>query len=413
MPDLPLVTSQRRPPPPASRRRPVSVAYVVHAFEMGGYERCVAHLANHLDRRRVTPAIICLENSGAAERWVKADDVEIVELHKRQGNDWRVIRGLANVLRQRRIDVVHSHNWGTLLETALARKLAGVPRHVHAERGTVLGGSTSKGLRALIRGRAMRWALWRADSVVSNAAAVAARVQEKSGFPSDRIRLIANGIERPHVESAERARREIRAALGLSDGAFVVGSVGRLHPVKGFGLAVRAVAALVERGVDVHLVVVGNGTEREPLLNLSAKLAVAERVHLVGRHTEVGSWLTAMDVYINTSYSEGMSQSLVEAMSLGLPLVVTDVGDNAKLAGRGEPCGIVVPPDDVHALAAAVDELHHDGRLRATFGRIAHQRYAASFDIRDMTTRYESLYASLVAGDDGDAVAVGEFNQRP
>ena len=98
------------------------VAYVVYRFDVGGLERCVANLCNHLDRERFQPMVVCLERSGSAAAWLERDDVEVVELHKRAGNDLGVVRRLARVLKDRNVHVVHSHNWGTLVETAAARR---------------------------------------------------------------------------------------------------------------------------------------------------------------------------------------------------------------------------------------------------------------------------------------------------
>src|SRR5690242_12707653 len=100
------------------------VALVVHTFEIGGIERHVARLASRLDRQKFRPLIICLARTGKAAQWIETDDVPVIELHKQPRNDLRVVFRLARTLRDERIDVVHSHNWGTLLETTLARRWA-------------------------------------------------------------------------------------------------------------------------------------------------------------------------------------------------------------------------------------------------------------------------------------------------
>src|SRR5690606_36596694 len=135
-----------------------------------------------------------------------------------------------------------SHNWGTLVECVFARKLVHTPYHVHAERGTVMGMVDAGGLRYSLRAAAMRMALRPVDRVISSAHAVAHRVEQRSGFPASRIQIISNGVLGVAAENRAAIRREIRQQLGISEHAFLMGSVGRLSHVKGYDLALRAFA---------------------------------------------------------------------------------------------------------------------------------------------------------------------------
>lgn len=349
-----------------------------------------------MDRERFLPTIICLQKSGGAAGWIERDDVEIVELKKRPGNDWRIIGKLAGALRERQIDVVHSHNWGTLLETTLARKRARTPVHIHAERGTVLGRVQGSGIRFRLRAMAMRWALNRVDTVMSNAVSVAGRVEEACGYSAELIHIIPNGVERPPVENEAKARQQIREEFGIPQSAFVAGSVGRLHAVKGFDIAVQAIDELRRGDREIHLLLVGDGPEEEKLRELVQSLDLNGLVHFAGRRDDIGRWLAAMDIFINTSHSEGMSQSLVEAMAAGLPLVVTDVGDSRLLAGEGEQsCGIVVPPNDAAALARAVMRLSEAPPSINDLARTAQFRHDKRFSVQRMADGFESLYLRL------------------
>ena len=162
--------------------------------------------------------------------------------------------------------------------------------------------------------------------------------------------------------------------------------------VKGFELAIEAVAELAQQGIATQLVLVGDGPERQRLEDLAHSLAVRQRVHLVGHHSEVGPWLVAMDIFLNTSHSEGMSQSLVEAMSKGLPLVVTDVGDNCVLAGGELECGVVVPRRSGRAMAKSIAALLNHGGELARLRRNAGEKYRRSYGLAEMIASYELLY---------------------
>src|SRR5579872_3258324 len=252
----------------AGLTRPLRVALVVHTFEIGGIERHVARLASRLDRRRFQPLIVCLARSGQAAQWLEADDVPVIELHKRPRNDLRLVFRLARVLRDERVDLVHSHNWGTLVETALARRWAGVPVHVHAERGTVLGVVDGRGLKARLRALAMSWAVRRASALVSNAQAVARRAAAAARLPVEQVRVIPNGLDPPQRRDA-REREKVRRQCGIPQDVPVVGSVGRLVAVKNFSSAIEALSRLSGGSNSPHLLLVGDGPERAKLEELS------------------------------------------------------------------------------------------------------------------------------------------------
>lgn len=378
----------------AAAGRPLRVAYVVHTFEIGGIERSVARLASRLDRRRFQPLVVCLNRSGQAAKWIETDDVPVIELHKRPANDLGVVFRLARVLREQRVDIVHSHNWGTLVETSIARRWARVPVHVHAERGTVLGEIKIQGLRGRVRAAAMRWAVGRSSALISNAVAVGRRAAHFSGVPIERIQIIPNGLDAP-LPVSQAESNELRKTLPIPAGAILAGSVGRLVDVKNYSCAVNSIAHIAAHGYDVHLVLVGDGPERTKLENEARALGVMARVHFAGWHEDVTRWLAAMDIYVNCSKSEGLSQSLVEAMANGLPLVVTDVGDNALLADGDRGCGLVVPPQDAAALGGAIERLAGAPELRNEFRQNALVRFAERYSIDRMISNYEALYRDL------------------
>jgi len=379
-----------------SQDRPSRLALVVHTFGIGGLERFVARLSNHIDRTRFTPHLVCLATSGEASQWLSKEDVSIVELSKRSGNDWRAVTRLTKLLRSLQIDIVQSHNWGTLLETVVARQLARVPVHVHAERGTVGSDIDLRGFRRVIRSWAMRSAFRHVDQILAVSRSVAERVQLAGGVAASKIRTIENGVDTPAVGQKDMMRYAARRSLGLHENDFLVGSVGRLVKVKGFECAIAAMARLSNAERRVHFAIIGDGPERTSLESFAATLGIRDVVHFVGHQDNVGKWLVAFDLYLNSSVSEGMSQSVLEAMAVGLPLVVTDVGANAQLAGGEVQCGQVVPPSDPATMAAAIQNLSLQPESLAKMAETAKRRHANEFSVDRMVKEYESLYRNLV-----------------
>jgi len=368
------------------------VAYIVHTFAMGGLERCIARLVNHLDRSRFEPLIVCLNRNGDAAQWLGVEDVPVYELRKRAGNDPRVIGGLKRLLCRERVDLVHSHNWGTLLETTLARRWARVPCHVHAEHGLELADLELPGWRRNLRGIVSRWAMRQADIIVCVAQSVRDKMVERTGCDVDRIHLIGNGVDVPGLDSLGDQPQVLRHQLGVNEDAILLGSIGRLAPVKDFSNAIAATAELVKQDSDVHLVLVGDGPLRSELTQQSRRLGIENRVHLVGQQNHVALYLASMDIYINSSLSEGMSLSILEAMAAGRPCVVTDVGGNALLVAGDDPCGMVVPAADPAALAAGIQRLARDSELRQSLGQRARIRHRQTYSTEVMVRRYEQMY---------------------
>ena len=365
---------------------------------MGGLERCIARLANGLDRNKFQPYIICLGSNGTAAEWITVGDVD---------NDLRVIRSLATVLREKQIDIVHSHNWGTLVETSLARQWAGTPVHVHAERGMELEALQASKWKRWLRGRAMRWALQRSNYVIAVAEAVRKHVIERCGKLNCPVHVIPNGVDTPPIDPNGPTVDDIRRLYKIPTDALIVGSVGRLVPVKDFGLAIAAIARLVHEKHDVHLLLVGDGPERLSLEKKATSENISNHVHFAGQRNDVGNWLTAMDIYVNCSLNEGMSQSVLEAMAVGLPLVVTDVGDNAALAGNEFPSSCVVPPSNTELLSEAMRYFLADPSKRQECSSLAISRHADSFSLSQMMDKYESLYEGLMM-----SVSVANISSR-
>jgi glycosyltransferase involved in cell wall biosynthesis len=371
------------------------IAYVIHTFQKGGLERCLANLVNHLDRSRFLPYIFCLNRSGDATNWLKVADVPILELHKRPGNDVRAVYHLSQLCNKHAIDLVHSHNWCTLVETVAARKWAGVPRHVHAQHGMDVGFLDLRGWHGRMQKEAVRWSLRLAEATVAIAEPVRQFLRKQFQVPQARLHLVLNGIELPNREAVAGGRHAIRQRLGIQEEALVLGSVGRLAPVKGFDLAIDALTLLAARGHDVHLLLVGDGPEKDRLAQYAVSRNVSDRVHLAGGQDNVPAWLGAMDIFLNTSHSEGMSLAILEGMAAGLPMAVADAGANASLVNGPAPGGVVIRPRTAEAFAEALEGLIRRPELRQELGQRGQLR-AAPYDVHNMVRAYERLYLRLL-----------------
>jgi L-malate glycosyltransferase len=363
----------------------VRVLHVVYGLHSGGMEHGVVKLVNGLDRARIQSAICSTVPAGDIRRLLKAD-VPLYELHRRSGNDPRIVWQLHRVFRHTRPDVVHTHAWGTLLEGLIAARLARVPVVVHGEHGTMQ-------LRWLQRW--LQYVGWsNADQVLSVSMRLTERMAREVRFPRTRIRTIHNGVDLARFGACDP--RAARDALQLPPEARVIVAIGRLVPVKDHMTLLRALSAARSGGADVCLVLAGDGPLREELVAQAKALRLDPHVRFLGHRADVEVVLAAGDLFVQSSVSEGLSNTILEAMASALPFLATNVGGADEMVVPGET-GYLVDAGSADALAGAVLELLRvPGRCRA-FGAAGRARVCAEFSLSGMLRQYEGLYCELAA----------------
>jgi glycosyltransferase involved in cell wall biosynthesis len=210
------------------------------------------------------------------------------------------------------------------------------------------------------------------------------------GLPPSRIDVNYNGIHAG--EEATRAHRsEARRSLGIADEEVLLGTVGRLDPVKDLPTQIRAVALLRATGAACRLAIVGDGPEAPRLATLIERLGLAGAVHLIGYRADVRAVMAGFDVYLNSSAHEGVSLTVLEAMATGLPVIATRVGGNPEVVMPGET-GLLVPAADPQALADAVASLMRAHLSRRAMGQAGRARVLERFSLDRMVDRYYRSY---------------------
>jgi sugar transferase (PEP-CTERM/EpsH1 system associated) len=363
---------------------PIRVMHVVFTLHPGGMEFGVIKLVNGLDRARVRSSICSTTPAVPEMKACVAADVPVFELRRRPGNDPGLVRDLYRLFRRERPHVVHTHAWGTLLEGLVAARLARVPFVVHGEHGTLQ-------LRGYQR-RLQRAAWSRADRVLSVSSRLAERMTAETGFPFDRIMTLRNGVDLSRF--GRQRRDEARQALGLPLGGFIIGTAGRLVPVKDQATLLEAVARVRAAGHEVTLVLAGDGPLKDDLESRAASLGISLAVRFLGHCDRIETVFSALDVFILSSVSEGMSNTILEAMASGLPVVATRVGGADELIEDGVS-GVLVRSRSAEAIAAAIMDMLADTPRRLEIGAAARRRAEAEFSLPSFTSRYERMYMAL------------------
>lgn len=296
---------------------------------------------------------------------------------------------LVRLLRDQRIEVVHSHDAYTSVYATLWARLAGV-RGVIASRRSW----HSPHLRGQML-RANRLAYRFAHAVVGNSPSVARLVETEGGVPSSRVVTIPNFLDPQAFDPISAVERErLLAELGIPTDAFVIGIVARLAEVKDHGTLFRAAVSLRETIPNLHVVAVGDGPERASLETLAASLGIESIVHFAGQRSQAPNLHWLFDVSVLCSISEAFPNSILEAMAASRAVVATDVGGNADAIREGRT-GLLVPPSDPSRLASAIARLHAEPELRTKLGAAARVSAAAGYSAESVLPQLEGLYQRL------------------
>lgn len=370
--------------------------YITHAvlsLDCGGLERVVVDLVRHSAYRGQHVSVLCLERPGMLAPQVERMGVPVVCLNKLPGLRWSTKNAALAALKMLQPDVVHTHQITPLLYIAPAAAQAGI-QIVHTEHSNHLARASSW-LRRWRYRALLRWSGRGAGRFCCVAADIARAVSRLGIVPARKVHLVPNGID-ISAYSADMDRSHARAELGIPTDAPVIGTVGRLHPVKSQDVLIRAFATLTARLPQAHLIIVGEGPAHQKLAKLAQRLSIANRVHLTGYRADPKPLLNIMDVFALTSRWEGMPLAILEAWASGLPVVASAVGGIPELVRCGEN-GLLFPDGDETALAAAVEGLIQDRTKARELGMSGRADVAASYSLQRMTTEYERHYRELMA----------------
>jgi sugar transferase (PEP-CTERM/EpsH1 system associated) len=356
------------------------IAHVVLSLQPGGLENGVVNVVNGLDADRFRSTVICLKQAGEFAQRLKAPGTTVHTMGLQPGNDWGLPWRLSRLLRREGVDVVHTRNAESFFYGAAAAKLGGIRHLVHSEHGRTFDDKPA-------RFRLQRLLSSGADAIFTVSEQLKRDLCVHVGLAPRKVEVLYNGVDLSRFGSTRR--EAARVALGLAKDTIVVGSVGRLVSVKNYALLIRA---LRDPGLaKVSTILIGEGPERAALEQQIQSDGLSDRVRLLGHRDDVHTLLSALDVFVLPSLSEGMSNTLLEAMACGVPPVASRVGGNGEIVADGVH-GRLFASGDEQALRAALLELCLDEQRRKAFGQAGQHRVKSAFDLGVMVRNYESLY---------------------
>jgi len=375
---------------------PLPVVYVIASMIVGGTQTHLLQVFRLLDRSRFRPVLFVLRDGGELLEEAARLGVEVhtfgMSGSLRNLRDLNGLRRMVRVLRELRPAVVHGYLLRGNFYAAAAGRLARVPVVVTSKRGLHEPAGAAERLAVQVSGRL-------SDALTGNSLEVLEFTRRVEGSFTAPMSMIPSGIDTQRFDPdvvAPNAGEALKASLGIG-GATVVGTAITFRPRKGFRMLFEAFAEIRRALPGAHLLIAGADVMPAEPAQLASSLALDGCIHLLGRRKDMPEVLAAFDVFVLPSESEGMSNAILEAMAMRLPVVVTSVGGAPEVIEEGRTGYLVRYPDSA-ALALGVTALLRDPTMRRRVGKAARERVVSAYSAVSMVAAIEDLYVKLLNG---------------
>jgi sugar transferase (PEP-CTERM/EpsH1 system associated) len=367
------------------------VLHVVYRFDVGGLENGIVNLLNNMPSSAYRHAIVALTEATDFRRRIRRDDVEVIALHKPAGHGFWLYPALYRLFRETRPAIVHSRNLAAL-EVVVPAWLAGVPVRIHGEHGRDVGDLEGNSRRHQWIRRLYRPFV---HHYIALSRDLADYLTQKIRVPSHRVTQVCNGVDSLRFQPLTDAAPHTPGCPFHDPAQWLVGTVGRMQTVKdqtrlatAFVRALQIEPALRSR---MRLVMIGEGPLRMQAQAILDQAGVADLAWLPGERDDVAQIMGRLNCFVLPSLAEGISNTILEAMACGLPVIATDVGGNAELVTHGAT-GEIVPPADAQALAESLVRLASDPQRARAMGRAGRVAAESRFSLQAMVSAYQRLY---------------------
>ena len=358
------------------------MAHVVNEITPAGKEMGIVKLLSNLDNKKFDCSLIVFQTTEQS-RLVNVGNLPIILTSKKDGNDWQAPFKLCKIFKKSKFDIVHTHSWGTLIEGILGSKLARVPIIIHNEHGSFPSKWYHKILQRFF------WNL--SNRVLSVSQELKQRISQTTHFPASRIDVILNGVKESNFFPSATLRKQFRRKFNFSQEDFLIGTIGRFSEVKNQSMLLRAASELIQKGDNIKIILVSSGKKKEDLRLLSTSLGISHFTHFLDIQMNVNMLLNGFDIFALTSFSEGCSNVIQEAMFCQKAIIATDVGGNPELI-QDQYTGFLVESNNHEQLAQKLRLLKENPDLREKLGKRAQQTAQENFTLTRMIQAYEKLY---------------------
>jgi len=379
--------------PTVNGATPIRIGMVVNNLDVGGLEKVAVNLIRLLRRAGHDPHLICIDGPGRMLPEVELEREKVLIL-KKQGTrlfgrsfDFTMPLAIRKFAVERRLQILHAHNLAPLVYAGIsARLIARRPRVVYSEHNQIYSATPSMRRR-------FRYYIRLADHVIAVSHDLKRALAEMAGVTAG-VSVVHNGIDA--LRAQHDARLVVRESLGLDHDDFVFGMVAVLSRQKGVTYLLQAAERVLNQTPHARVVIVGDGPLREALTTERDERGLTDRVLFTGYRSDIANVMAAFDVYVQSSLWEGLPIVLLEALASGMPIIATNVGGNPEVVEDGGG-GLVVPPANADALAAAMMRVAGDSQLRAGARTTNAAKFIRQFTSEAMLAAHIDVYSRLLA----------------
>ncbi|MFA5143020.1 MAG: glycosyltransferase [Candidatus Omnitrophota bacterium] len=358
------------------------IMQIVPSLECGGMEKLAIDLAERLKIAGYLSSICCLDRAGDLTNQAEAKGIDVVVMSRKPGIDMSLPITLSKILKNKKVDIAHTHNLEAMIYGTLAARFAGIPVVINTRHGR--------------EDKRANWLFWSMNNaVIAISEDAKRRFLTFNRIKYDKLRVIYNGIDAASSEKLDT--RSIKEKIFKVDARYkIIGTVSRLSEEK-YQVALLDAFQKVSQAVkNVILVFVGDGPLKQALHNYSEKLGIADKIIFLGFRADAREIVEAFDIFALPSLTEGISLSLLEAMAARKPVVATNVGGNPEVVVDGDT-GILVPPKDPQKMAEAIIKLIQNSDLAKKMGQAGRKRMEEKFSLNRMVNEYELIYEECLA----------------
>lgn len=376
--------------PMSSDKKPV-IAHVLHQLAYAGAEVLAIALARQL-QDHYQFVFLCLDGLGERGQEMADEGFAVVDLKRTPGIDLSVSKRIHQAVKKHKIDLLHAHQYTPFFYASASRWLGNKPPVLFTEHGRHYPDQ-----RKFKRVIANKFLLRQHDRATAVGRFVAKALILNESFPRKAVQVIYNGINPDEfiLPNSYRTRVKMREALDLSQNQPVVIQVARFHSVKDHATSLKAFSYVAGKLPDAVLLLVGDGEHKPVMQELAKKLGIEQQVRFLGVRSDIATLMTAADVFVLSSLSEGISVTLLEAMASGVPICATDVGGNSEVV-ENTITGLLSPRQDAKALGANLVQMLIDSTLRQKFANAGRRKLLSQFNQQQMHAGYTALYDVMI-----------------
>lgn len=372
--------------------RKVAVCHVISGDLWAGAEAQACTMLTALQRRGEVAVSAIVLNPGKLVERLRAEGIQVEMIDESRSRFRQIVASARRIVQDHPVDILHSHRYKENILAAMIKRRTRVRALVQTVHGVQERLSGLKSLKVRAYGQLNRFVSRRYFNLILPVSEEIRR-QLETIYPAGKLQTVHNAIDVAAVRTQKPAA-VVRRELGIADEAMVFGSVGRLVAIKGFEIFLRVAKEVTEKRPGYRFVLVGDGPERPALEALRQSLGLDTTVVLTGFRDDILDVMNCFDVFLMTSWHEGIPVALLEAMALGKPTVATAVGGVGEVIGDGVS-GLLAPAGDAARIANACDRLAGDQALRAQIGNAARTRVETAFSTTRQSQQLEEIYRRL------------------